>query len=165
MTHGWLDASALCKRYVPETGSVAVRHVLARLPPERRHVLNLGLGEVLSVAVRRRNRGDLAAADFRTAMRLLTGDVRAGDYGNVWVVETPDAFAAFRHIAAHSLNATDAAILHLSLALAAELRAVGDDLALVASDRRLLAAARAEGLDAFDPEAQSTADFDVLIGP
>jgi len=43
------------------------------------------------------------------------------------------------------------------------LRAGGNDLVLVAADHRLLKAARAEGVLAFDPEAQTQPDLDALL--
>ncbi len=48
--------------------------------------------------------------------------------------------------------------------LATELRTVGDDVEVVSSDRRLLRASTNEGIATFDPETQSDADFDALIG-
>ena len=62
--------------------------------------------------------------------------------------------AALIHIQNHSVNATDAIVLHAALGLAQHRRSRGDDLILVASDRRLLRAAQAEGLGTFDPEIQ-----------
>jgi hypothetical protein len=46
-----------------------------------------------------------------------------------------------------------------------QLRAAGNDLVLVARDRRLLRAAQAEGLLTFDPENQTEPELDILIGP
>ena len=69
------------------------------------------------------------------------------------------------HIERHSINATDAIVLHATLGLAQFLRVNGDDLAIVASDQRLLRAAKAEGLDTFDPETQDQATLSKLIGP
>jgi hypothetical protein len=73
--------------------------------------------------------------------------------------------AAIALIPAHSINATDAILLRSALDLAAQLRAAGDDLLLVASDQRLLRAAQAEGLATFNPETQSPADLDAVVGP
>ena len=71
--------------------------------------------------------------------------------------------ASLALIEIHSLNATDALILRSALDAAAELRARGDNLVLVASDNRLIAAAQAEGLLTFNPEAQDQADLDALL--
>ena len=58
-------------------------------------------------------------------------------------------------IEAHSLNSVDALVLRSALDTATELRSIGDRLVLVASDQRLLRAARAEGLQVFNPELDS----------
>ena len=55
----------------------------------------------------------------------------------------------------HSLNSVDAMVLRSALDIAARLRNTGDTLVLVASDQRLLRAARAEGLPVFNPEIDS----------
>ena len=58
-------------------------------------------------------------------------------------------------IETHSLNSVDAIVLRSALDMAVELRSTGDTLALVASDQRLLRAARTEGLHIFNPEIDS----------
>ena len=58
-------------------------------------------------------------------------------------------------IETHSLNSVDAMVLRSALDVATELRSIGDTLVLVASDQRLLRAARAEGLQIFNPEIDS----------
>jgi hypothetical protein len=73
--------------------------------------------------------------------------------------------ASLPRIVAHAINSTDAVPLKSALAVARRLRAPGDDLVVVASDQRLLRAARAEGLTAFDPETQDQPALSALIGP
>lgn len=58
-------------------------------------------------------------------------------------------------IETHSLNSVDAIVLRSALDIAMELRSTGDTLVLVASDQRLLRAARTEGLQIFNPEIDS----------
>ena len=60
-----------------------------------------------------------------------------------------------RLIETHSLNSVDAMVLRSALDVVTELRSIGDTLVLVASDQRLLRAARAEGLQIFNPEIDS----------
>ena len=62
---------------------------------------------------------------------------------------------SIRLIETHSLNSVDAIVLRSALDTGTELRSVGDGLVLVASDQRLLRAARAEGLQIFNPELDS----------
>ena len=75
------------------------------------------------------------------------------------------ALTAFLFIETYSLNGTDALLLRSARDLAAPLKAAGHDLVVVASDQGLLKAAGAEGLLTFNPETQSAADLDALIGP
>ena len=49
----YMDASALAKRYVPEPGSELVDAILDNVPARRFNVLNVGLGEVVSILVRK----------------------------------------------------------------------------------------------------------------
>ena len=160
-----VDASALAKRYAPEVGTAAVNHVFAVVPAARMVVADFGIPEVVSVLVRKRNRGDLTAQQFARAWADFTAEVVVPPEPLKLTPTRQQVLAATDLVVAHSINANDAMLLRLALDRAAELRAAGDDLILVASDHRLLAAARAEGLAAFDPETQSAADFDALVGP
>jgi uncharacterized protein len=161
----YLDASAIAKRYVPERGEALIHHLFARLPRHRLVCLGIGTLEVLSVFVRKKNANRLplpvysqALIDFRTEV------LDAADFAKLSV---PDQLvtAAMPLVPKHSINANDALLLRSALDLAAQLRVAGDELVLVASDQRLLNAAQAEALVTFNPETQSQADLDALIGP
>jgi hypothetical protein len=161
----YLDASALAKRYVPETGSAQVDAILDTVPADRLHVLNVGAGEVVSILVRKRNAGNLSLSDFRQAIASFEAEiVRAADINRVSVTNRL-AVSSLPLIVAHSINSTDAVVLKSALAIARKLRASGDDLILVASDLRLLRAAGAEGLGTFDPETRDQAALARLVGP
>lgn len=165
MTHVYFDASALAKRYVPEPGSPEVNHVFARVPPDRVRVLAVGAGEVVSVLLRYRNAGRLSAGLYTRA----GGDFRAEilDHPAVVKVETDTGTVrrSFPLLEVHNLNATDAVVLRTALDLKAAVAPAGGDVLLTASDRRLTAAAAAEGLPTFDPERQPAADFDAAYTP
>jgi hypothetical protein len=49
-----LDASALAKRYVPETGSALVDFLFDSVAEHRIYILNIGFAEVVSVLVGRK---------------------------------------------------------------------------------------------------------------
>jgi hypothetical protein len=80
----FLDASALPKRYAPETGTPLLNHLFASVSLNRLYILNIGIAEVLSLLVRKRNAGQLLAADYFQAQiefgteivssRILHGD-------------------------------------------------------------------------------------------
>jgi hypothetical protein len=66
-------------------------------------------------------------------------------------------------IEGHSINSTDALVLRSALAIAASARCRGHELVVVAADRRLITAARAEGLATFNPEADTEEHLRELI--
>ena len=161
----YVDASALAKRYIPEPGSALVNAILDAVPPGRLIVLNIGMGEIVSILVRKRNAGVISQAYFDQAIaNFETEIIRSADV-NKASVPSRLVTGSLPLIVAHSINSTDAITLKSALAIARRLRAAGDDLALVASDQRLLRAAQADGLLRFNPEFQDQAALTVLVAP
>jgi predicted nucleic acid-binding protein len=160
--YAYLDASGLAKRYIPERGSTTVDYLFTRIPSDRLFVLEVGLAEVVSVFVRKRNAGSITPAEYAQAFAGFGNEVAYPPIPRKLMV---NALTAFAFIETYSLNATDALLLRSALDLAAPLKAAGHDLVVVASDQRLLTAAGAEGLLTFNPETQSAADLDAMIGP
>jgi predicted nucleic acid-binding protein len=161
----YLDASALAKRYVPETGSALVDAILDAKPVRPLFVLNVGAGEVVSILVRKRNAGLLSAADFNQALASFDAEIIVAAQVTKLPVTNRLATSSFPLIDAHSINSNDAILLKSALNIARRLRTAGDDLVLVASYRRLLRAAQAEGLSTFNPESQDQAALAALMGP
>jgi uncharacterized protein len=161
----YLDASALAKRYTIEVGTPVMNHLFTKVPPNRLYVLTLGVAEVVSVMVRKRNAGAISAVTFSLALLDLGREIINAPAIHKAVPDEPLVAAAIPLIDQHAINSSDAAVLRSALDAAAERRRQGDDLILVASDRRLVRAAQAEGLVTFNPETQSQADFDTLLGP
>lgn len=161
----YLDASALAKRYLPEKGSLLLDHLFLHAHPDRFILFNVGAAEVVSILVRNRNAGKLAAAPFGLAMSALATEILNAAQVRRVVADDKLVSAALGLIDRYSINSTDGILLRSALDLAAQLRAHGDDLVLVASDQRLLKAAQAEGLVTFDPESQTQADLDLLLAP
>jgi predicted nucleic acid-binding protein len=161
----YLDASALAKRYVRETGTPVLNQLFRQGSRDHMMCLHLGTMEVISIFVRKRNVQRLTVAAFNQALTDFKQEILdAADFKKVPVT---DALinGAFPLIPMHSLNATDALVLRSALDLAVQFRSVGYDLVLVASDQRLLRAARAEGLLTFDPETQDQLALAALLGP
>lgn len=71
-------------------------------------------------------------------------------------------FASTAAVRRHNLNATDAAILTMLLDYVAAAPS-GGPLVVVASDRRLVRAAEAEGLRALNPETLPAADVPAFL--
>jgi hypothetical protein len=126
-------------------------------------VLNVGIAEVVSILVRKRNGRIISQPTYSQAMVNFRAEVINQAQVQKIVPFTALVIAALALISQRSINATDAILLRSSLDLAASLRARGDDLVLVASDARLLRAAQAEALLVFNPETQTTADLDLLL--
>jgi predicted nucleic acid-binding protein len=161
----YFDASSLATRYAPESGSALVHATLDTVPNARLILLNIGLGEIVSILVRKRNAGAISHTYFRQVLLNFQSEiVRAADINKVPVTGRL-VTASFPLIVAHSINSTDALILKSALTTARRLRATGDDLVLVASDQRLLRAAQAEGLTTFDPNSQGQAALAARMGP
>ncbi len=157
------DASALVKRYVPETGSEIVAELFAQVPATQMVTTFLGYAESWAVLVRQRNRNVFDEASYKMLTSALQNDVILDvDFG-VLDVETGAILAGIVFVEKHNLNASDAAILVTYLRYAQLEAQVGNRYVLVASDARLLRAAQAEGLAVFNPETFSVADIAGLI--
>src|SRR5688500_2903031 len=134
------DASALAKRYSLETGADRVDYLFDQIRRDRLLCLMLGVAEVISVLVRRRNGGVLSADAYSHGMSNLKAEVLDDDNFTILPVGDDVIIAALPLIDKHSLNATDAIVLRVYLDVAALHRSGGNDLVLVASDQRLLKA-------------------------
>jgi len=161
----YLDASALAKRYIPETGTAEVNHLFSRVPTERMIVLTIGMAEVVSLLVRKRNAGRLTLAAFRQSMSDFSAEIAAMSFPVKLTADDRLVAMSFAMIEKHSVNSTDGILLQSALELVAEFQPIGHDLILVTSDKRLLKAASAEGIHTFDPETQSATALDAFLGP
>lgn len=161
----FLDGSALAKRYVAEPGTALLDYLFDHVAVDRLVVLNVGFAEVVSILVRKKNAGLLSAVTFSQALLHLGQEIIHA--ANLRKLEPANSLVigALTHIETHSVNATDAIVLHAALGLSHHLRGRGDDVVLVTSDQRLLRAARAETLITFNPEIQDQAALTVLVGP
>ena len=161
----YLDASALAKRYVIEQGTFVVNHLFRRVTRNDMMCLTLGILEVISIFVRKKNASVVPQDAFNQAMTDFRSEViDAANFTKIPVTD-PLINAAASLVEKHSLNATDAVILRSILDLIIVLRATGDDLVLVTSDQRLLRAAQVEGVLTFNPKTQAEGDLDVLLSP
>ncbi len=156
MYYFYFDASALVKRYTEEVGSDKVDFLFANVPLNRSVCLNLGVAEVFWICVRKRNDRRIAPHEFTQAIGHLNREVIAEDSDlTILLAHELLVWSSVNLIETHAINSTDAIVLRSALDFATSLRNVGDELVLVASDQRLLRAARAEGLLCFNPETDS----------
>jgi hypothetical protein len=63
----------------------------------------------------------------------------------------------------HSINATDACVLRSALDIVAFEKDRGNEMSLVTADKRLDAAAKAEGLHTINPETMSLNEIETLL--
>jgi predicted nucleic acid-binding protein len=141
-----------------------VNHLFRRVTRDDMMCLTLGILEVISIFVRKKNASVVPHTTFNQAMTDFRSEVI--DAANFTKIPATDSLinTAASLVAKHSLNATDAVILRSVLDLVVVLRATGDDRVLVTSDQRLLRAAQVEGVLTFNPETQTEGDLDALLG-
>jgi predicted nucleic acid-binding protein len=159
----YIDASALCKRYVPEKGTPVMNHLFASVNREQMMCLMIGAGEVISIFVRKKNSQQITSIVFAQAMADFRAEVI--DASDFELISPNDAqiMASWYLIEKYSLNSNDAILLRSVLDTGLGLNHQYDDLVLVAADERLLRAAMAEGLKTFNPEKNSQAELDALL--
>jgi predicted nucleic acid-binding protein len=163
MNYFCVDASALAKRYAAETGTDQMNYLFAQLPLARLCCLMLGVAEVVSVLVRRRNAGHVPQPQFQQSLAALHLEIGLQPAILPLPVDNQVIESAFLHIERHAINSNDAILLQVAMKLAAGHRQQGNDLVLVASDQRLLRAAQREGLTTFDPETQDIVTLQRLL--
>ena len=156
----YLDASALVKRYSPEAGTDVVDQLFTP-PLQDRLVASIWtITETAAALNRKRNIALIPDRDFLPLIRRMVAET---DLFFQLKADSDDARQSMALIFAHNINASDALHLHLVLKLKRILDLMGDDIALVASDQRLLCAAQAEGVTTLDPETETAAGLQALL--
>ncbi len=150
MSHYYLDASALVKRYVDEAGSDWLRATVAPVRLSLLFTSRMTIVEVISAFARRVRDGSLTFEEFATAR-----DVFRGDCLNEYQIMPPtmtviDLTCAL--LERHPLRAYDAT--HLATALGAQQFLVAQGyppLTFLCADDRLNRSATVEGLAVDNP--------------
>ena len=143
----FLDSSALVKLFVDEAYSQAMRDTLQPIGDDAKAMSPLTQVEVLSALQRRFRNGEITPDAFRiavTEIQLISAR---------WIripVDEHVIHLASPVIDRHALRSLDALPLASALALRDEIEQ-GDALLFIASDHRLLEAARVENLATWDP--------------
>ena len=138
----YFDTSALIKRFVEEPGSKRVEALIDGEPTLA--TSKVAYAEVHAGLARKRREGGLTAAAHRKTWRAFDADWRA--YVRVDLAD-PLLLLARDLVQRHPLRGFDA--IHLASALRLQ-EQLGEQIHLVASDDRLLTAARYEGLQTSD---------------
>ena len=115
----------------------------------------LSILEIVSILTRKRNDGRIDEQLFEQAMQDFRADAITGLRYSTTSVSDNLVFASLNFVGKHNLNSTDAIILRSALDLQQTLQAANDTVMLCASDKRLVRAARQEGLLVVDPEQET----------
>lgn len=160
----FFDASASIKRYSQESGTSLVNEIFSRLPKTRMTCSTLGVLEIVSTLVRKRNDGRLSRTLFEQAVIEFRAEVIDDQEFSATSVNDTLLLSSLDLITQHNLNTTDAVILRSSLQLQQALQGAGDELMLWTADKRLLRAAQREGIPVFDPEEETMEHLHQLLG-
>ena len=116
----------------------------------------MGIVELFWICVRKKNDRRITELDFYQAGINFNYEL-ISNQSEFRTLAVPDLLVldSMSLIETHSLNSVDAIVLRSALNIATQLRYTGNTLILVASDQRLLRAARTEGLQIFNPEIDS----------
>jgi hypothetical protein len=131
---------------------------------ERLACLLTDVVEVTALVVRRRQSGRLTAVLAAGALLQLRLDTQPGTPMRKRIAVEADIRAATPLVETYRLGGRAALVLQGALDEATSCRTAGDDLVLLTTDRPLLRAARRERLATFNPETQTQAELDALIG-
>jgi len=143
------DASGLAKRYTDENGRLPVNRIFAEAVPEEIYVTPLGYSETYSILIRKHNSGLLDSRAFWTATNALRSEIIGASGFGLLSITDALIFGSLALMGTHNTNSADAAILSTYLRFQ---RASRVPCLLIASDKRLLRAAQAEGLSGLNLE-------------
>jgi predicted nucleic acid-binding protein len=150
MNSYYLDASALVKRYVDETGSDWLRATIAPAEHSLLFASRMVIVEVISAFARRVRDGSLTPGEFAAVRDAFRGDC-LGEY-QIMPPTVPVIDLACALLERHPLRAYDAT--HLATALSAQQFLVAQKyptLIFLSADDRLNRAATAKGLAVDNP--------------
>lgn len=158
----YLDASAFIKHYSGEPGADNVTALLHLARPGQIVTTIWILTESTAALKRKHNEGWFSSDEFARILQQLSIDF---EQLHLLKTDTEDARESVPLILRHSLNATDALHLRMACKLRSFVAILGAQVVLVAADKRLLRAAKAEGLSVLNPEEATLARVQALFTP
>jgi predicted nucleic acid-binding protein len=164
LTHVYLDASALVKRFRHEIGSMVVNDTIDRVSaddPRRLVVSALTTLETLAILNRRRNEAQIPLPDFLRSLQGVLREIRR--FSHYLVIDDRRILASAQYALKHNINSADAIHVAVLLSLRETLQHTAEELVCLAADKRLVRAVRGEGVTVIDPEQDSIAEAQALI--
>lgn len=125
MNYFWLDANAIVKQYITETGTPLINYLFTRVSLDRIFCLFDSMDEARFAIVRKRNEQIITIAEFNQAIQRFEVEfIYRAEVEKVTATEN-QKIAARQLIETYSINSTDAYILQCALDKADELRTSG----------------------------------------
>jgi len=159
----YFDASALAKRYVKEKGSEIVLRLFSVVDIGPMRALMIGVAEVVSIFVRKKNGGIISPDLFRASLLLFKQEILENLHFKKIDADSILISRAIPLVEKHSINATDAVVLRSAMDISAFEKDRGSQLFLVTADKRLETAAKTEGLPTINPETIQLSEIDTLL--
>jgi hypothetical protein len=160
-----LDAPVFVTRYTGGLGYLLIDQLFAQASQGRLCCSLLAPAEVVAALVRLRRRGRLTPVLLGSALFQFQLDVLQATHFTRLSLDGAQVEASLALIEKHQVESTEGVLVRVCLDHAASLRATGNDLVLVSNGRRVLQVARKEGLLTFNPETQTPAELQALLGP
>jgi predicted nucleic acid-binding protein len=157
------DASALVKRYAPETGSDVADAIFVAGTGVPMVAAYLVYAETCATLRRKRNGGNIDARSFQAARRLVRHELFVAPGFHLLSVDDQAVLGGIALADRHNLNASDAAILYVYLGYVRSRVTAGVPCCLVSADYRFVRAATAEGLRTANPERLAFTDVPAFI--
>ena len=144
----YLDTSALVKLYIQERGSGRMEELALSDPSQPLATCAITQVELHSAIDRRRRMGDLDEYEVEGAIERFTAHFKGWFF--LYPIDARMLELACDLVHRYALRAYDA--VHLAACLFILRLYARDDLTFVSADRRLLTAARSEGLEVLNPD-------------
>lgn len=161
-TYLYMDPSALVKRYHDEKGTELVNKLFKKLETgEERFTTSVwSIAESAAVLNRIKNKLNIKEDDFAKILMAFFSEIKQFHFLEV---NDERVLASIPYSLAHNINSSDA--LHLKTLKDVEkaVNLLGAKIVLVAADKRLLRAAKSEGVATFNPEEDEEKKLDGLL--
>jgi len=164
MIYVYLDPSALVKRYHQERGTKLVNRLFEELRSSPAGCIGItsvwSIAESVAVLNRARNELGIPEEEWNRLLATLTSEIQSLHFLGI---TDERVLWSIPYALSHNLNSSDALHLKTLLDVKQALERTRDRVLLVASDKRFLRAAQAEGILTFNPEEDTEEELLQLL--